>query len=84
MPPLKQVRLGWRYSTSLCQCSPHSPTLHQTLVWPSADNAKRTVGPPLSRHGFDILLWTNSGINYWAISGLNLSELREFAQALQQ
>jgi anti-sigma factor RsiW len=53
-------------------------------VWPSADNAKRTVGPPLSRQGFDILHWTNAGMNYRAISDLNLSELREFAQALQQ
>jgi anti-sigma factor RsiW len=54
------------------------------LVWPSADTAKRAASPPLSRQGFNILNWTSSGMNYWAISDLNVGELREFVQLLQQ
>jgi anti-sigma factor RsiW len=54
------------------------------LVWTSADDTKRAVGPPILRQGFNLLHWTNSGMNYWAISDLNVAELREFAQALQQ
>jgi anti-sigma factor RsiW len=54
------------------------------LVWPAAGDAKLAAGPPLTRQGFNILHWTNAGMNYWAISDLNLAELREFSQALQQ
>jgi len=54
------------------------------LVWPSPDSGKRARGPPLSRQGFNILHWTGSGMNYWAISDLNIGELREFVQLLEQ
>jgi anti-sigma factor RsiW len=54
------------------------------LVWPSSDDSKRTSEPPVSRQGFNLLHWTSSGMNYWAISDLNLGELRQFVQLLQQ
>jgi anti-sigma factor RsiW len=54
------------------------------LVWPSANDSTRPSGTPLNRQGFNLLHWTSSGMNYWAISDLNLGELREFVQLLQQ
>ena len=54
------------------------------LVWPSANDSTRPSGTPLNRQGFNLLHWTSSGMNYWAISDLNLGELREFVHLLQQ
>jgi anti-sigma factor RsiW len=54
------------------------------LIWPSDSNSTQPLGPPLSRQGFNILHWTSSGMNYWVISDLNPTELRQFAQLLQK
>ena len=53
------------------------------LVWPSNDS-KRPIGTPLTRQGFNLLHWTSLGMNYWAISDLNMAELRQFVDLLQQ
>ena len=36
-----------------------------------------------SRQGYNLIYWHRAGMAYWAVSDLNLSELQEFAQALQ-
>jgi anti-sigma factor RsiW len=54
------------------------------LVWPSASDSRRPSGTPLSRQGFNLLHWTSSGMNYWAISDLNMGELQQFVDLLQQ
>jgi len=51
-------------------------------VWPAAEttssNALRTV------HGFHVEHWTRDGMSLWAVSDLNVTELNEFARALQR
>jgi anti-sigma factor RsiW len=54
------------------------------FVWPSATASARPTETPVSRNGFNLLHWTSSGMSYWAVSDLNLAELRQFVQLLQQ
>jgi anti-sigma factor RsiW len=54
------------------------------LIWPTSDGTTHDPAPPLSRHGYNLLHWTGSGMNCWVISDLNLAELREFVQLLRQ
>lgn len=35
------------------------------------------------RQGYNLIHWNRSGMDYWAVSDLNASELQEFANALQ-
>jgi anti-sigma factor RsiW len=52
------------------------------FVWPAATDAD---SPPqsLSRQGFHLIHWTRGGLNYWAVSDLNESELEEFVQLMR-
>jgi anti-sigma factor RsiW len=45
------------------------------FLWPSAD----TTDAPreTTQRGYNIIAWTRAGIAYWAVSDLNMSELRE-------
>ena len=52
------------------------------FVWPST-GASDASGRALVRQGYNLINWTNAGMNYWAISDLNLAELQEFVQLLQ-
>jgi anti-sigma factor RsiW len=52
------------------------------FVWPST-SASDTSGRALVRQGYNLINWSNSGMNYWAISDLNLAELQGFVQLLQ-
>ena len=52
-------------------------------IWPAGQrNATAEVFG--ERQGYNLLHWTNSGMNYWAISDLNPVELREFARLVQE
>jgi anti-sigma factor RsiW len=53
------------------------------FVWPST-GASDVSGRALVRQGYNMINWSNSGMNYWAISDLNLAELQEFVQLLQK
>jgi anti-sigma factor RsiW len=33
--------------------------------------------------GYNLIRWTNAGMEWWAISDLNLAELQQLAQLLQ-
>ena len=52
------------------------------FVWPST-GASDTSGRALVRQGYNLIHWTNSGMNYWAVSDLNLAELQQFVQLLE-
>jgi anti-sigma factor RsiW len=52
-------------------------------IWP-AEQAGATGEVAIQRHGYNLIHWTSSGMNYWAISDLNSVELHEFARLLQQ
>ena len=52
-------------------------------IWPAEQsNATSEVGT--KRQGYNLLHWTNLGMNYWAVSDLNGVELHEFARLAQQ
>jgi anti-sigma factor RsiW len=52
------------------------------FVWPSAsaaDSAERVDG----RHGYNLVHWTRAETSFWAISDLNATELRQFAELVR-
>ena len=53
------------------------------FVWPARDQAK-TAGQASVRQGYNLIRWTSAGMEWWAISDLNLAELQQFTQLLQQ
>lgn len=48
------------------------------FVWPSA-STREFAETAESRQGYNLLSWTRGRINFWAISDLNATELRQFA-----
>jgi anti-sigma factor RsiW len=52
------------------------------FVWPSTGSSE-VSGKVLIRQGYNLISWTNAGMNYWAISDLNLAELQQFVQLIQ-
>ena len=53
------------------------------FVWP-AEPAGSTDEIAIQRQGYNLIHWTASGMNYWAISDLNGVELHEFVRLVQQ
>ena len=49
------------------------------FVWPAADGRASGV-TTLARRGYNLAHWTESGLNFWAVSDLNAAELRDFAR----
>jgi anti-sigma factor RsiW len=52
-------------------------------VWPSEKAGSRGE-ITTQRQGYNLIHWTSSGMNYWAVSDLNAVELHEFAQLVQE
>jgi anti-sigma factor RsiW len=52
------------------------------FVWPST-GASDASGRALVRQGYNLIQWTDSSMNYWATSDLNLAELQQFVRLLQ-
>jgi len=58
---------------------------HPINVFITPAPTARTVSPTATaRRGYNVLAWTNRGMNYWAVSDLNQTELREFARLFDQ
>jgi anti-sigma factor RsiW len=52
-------------------------------IWPAEqNNAAGEVAT--KRQGYNLLHWSNSGMNYWAVSDLNAVELHEFERLVQE
>jgi anti-sigma factor RsiW len=49
-----------------------------------AEHAGSTSEVTTQRQGYNLIHWTSSGMNYWAISDLNSVELHELASLVQQ
>ena len=54
------------------------------FVWPASRDAQSIPESSLSRQGYNLLHWSGSGMEFWAASDLNMSELKQFVQLLQQ
>src|SRR5262245_54356452 len=52
------------------------------FITPTA-TGRRTLPRATSRRGYNVLAWTNNGMNYWAVSDLNQAELREFSELVR-
>jgi len=51
------------------------------FIWPSTHASGQGA---VTRQGYNLLHWTQSGMAFWAASDLNNSELREFVKLIQQ
>ncbi len=52
------------------------------FIWPAQSGAD--VRPKTTeRQGYQLISWSHAGMNYWAVSDLNYSELNEFVQIVQ-
>ena len=56
--------------------------LINVFVWPAKNSSKSTTQASVSQ-GYNLIRWTNSGMECWAISDLNLAELQQFVQFLE-
>ena len=52
-------------------------------IWPS-EQAGSTAEVATQRQGYNLIHWSISGMNYWAISDLNNVELHDFARLVRQ
>ena len=57
----------------------HAAHVINLFVWP-APEVKDDVPESSSREGYNLLHWTRSGMNFWAVSDLNAVELRQFQE----
>jgi anti-sigma factor RsiW len=53
------------------------------FIWP-AEQAGSTGEVAIQIQGYNLIHWSGSGMNFWAISDLNSVELREFVHLVQQ
>ncbi len=53
------------------------------FVWPSSGTSPREL-KLLSRQGFNMIEWNDSGMQFWAVSDLSAEELQTFAQLLRK
>ncbi len=53
------------------------------FVWPADDNGIQSE-TQFMRQGYNLIHWTRSGMTYWLISELNLTELNECARLLKE
>jgi anti-sigma factor RsiW len=53
------------------------------FVWPSVPGQEVPSGA-LTRQGYDLVHWTQSGMSYWAVSNLNERELQDFVHLVRQ
>ena len=51
------------------------------FTWPSAAT---DGGPELDRNGYHVVHWDTSGMSWWAVSDLNVGELRQFENLYRQ
>ena len=52
------------------------------FVWPARSGSKSTQASV--SQGYNLIRWTSSGMEWWAISDMNLAELQQFVQLLEK
>ena len=56
--------------------------LINVFVWPAKSGSKTITQASVSQ-GYNLIHWTSPGMEWWAVSDLNLAELQQLVQALQ-
>ncbi|HXM83406.1 MAG TPA: anti-sigma factor [Burkholderiales bacterium] len=59
----------------------HRQHVINLFVWPDRRSGRSLPMESLSKHGYNVLHWINGGMAFWAISDLNATEMRAFAEA---
>ena len=59
----------------------HSQHVINLFVWPDRRSGRSLPMQSLSKHGYNVLHWINGGMAFWAISDLNATEMKTFAEA---
>jgi anti-sigma factor RsiW len=59
----------------------HRKHLINVFVWPA--DAGRAGPGDLTRDGYNLVAWTAGGMRWFAVSDLNSTELRQFAELLR-
>lgn len=56
------------------------------FVWPVTDSKRHRISAEemISRNGYHLLHWAQSGMDYWAVSDVNGDELRKFVQLARE
>ena len=54
------------------------------FVWPASDSTTASAVETAQRQGYNLVHWTQNGMNFWAVSDLEASQLREFATDWQK
>jgi anti-sigma factor RsiW len=53
------------------------------FIWPTTQNTARAP-TTTTLQGYQLISWTQAGMNYWAVSDLEITELQKFVQLIQQ
>jgi anti-sigma factor RsiW len=48
-------------------------------VWPSSESSRA-----FSQNGFNVIVWPESGLSYWAVSDVSVGDLREFERLYRE
>ena len=59
----------------------HSQHVINLFVWPDRGSGRSLPMQSMSKHGYNVLHWINGGMAFWAISDLNATEMKTFAEA---
>lgn len=60
------------------------PHVINLFYWPAAADAKPAAPVLSTRQGYQLMRWTQSGMQAWAVSDLNAAELRNFASLMRE
>jgi anti-sigma factor RsiW len=61
----------------------HRKHIINLFVWPVVQGQGAGMSTEMLR-GYHLIHWTEAGLNYWAVSDLDLTELQQFATLIQQ
>jgi len=53
------------------------------FVWPAADSGAAAAPTTALRQGYNLVHWTQNGMNFWAVSDVEPGQLKEFAERWQ-
>ena len=54
------------------------------FVWPASENSAAQAPATTQRQGYNLVHWAQNGMTFWAVSDVEMNQLREFAQDWQK
>jgi len=54
------------------------------FVWPAAESGAAQAPVTAERQGYNLIHWRQNGMNFWAVSDVEMNQLREFAEDWQK